>query len=148
MTGVDWRELLRNRWVWVAGGGGALLGLVVYLRRRGSSSSSTGGAEGVPSDAAGYTPAGLGGTANTTGSDIASQLSQYAAAQQAAFDQLRTDVTAQIAAIPTGAESGLPPASTYLPPVTVPTSSSTSARVAAKTAEKNRVQAYLLPQHF
>lgn len=91
----DLKKLAKDKKTWIVAGGAGLLGLVVFLRR----SSATGGAgDGAPGGTA-APPAGYyQGGGNTTGTDIASFLSSWAASDQAQrtdfYDQVKTTVDA------------------------------------------------------
>jgi hypothetical protein len=77
---VDWKKLVKDKRVWIAGGVAGALGLAVFLRR----GSATGGQGDAATPGTAAPPAGYyQGSGNTSGTDIAAFLSSWAQSNQA-----------------------------------------------------------------
>lgn len=125
---MNLNALLHDKRVAFAAAGG-LLGLFVYLRHRASSAStstsSTTSSNGlaVPTDASG----GLVGNADTTGSDLASQLGQLAQQQQSALDSFQQQLTSGLSGLTSGQTGSPSSPSTAVPTAGTPTTPATTA---------------------
>lgn len=120
---MDWRGLLRNRWVWLAGAGAAAVGGVAFLARRRSAGASGGsGDSSGAGETVGYTAGGV-GTFDSTATDVAAQLGQYSASLDRQFNEFRTDINEALAKLPTSTEAPVNPTT---PTPTTPTSTPTT----------------------
>lgn len=105
---MDWRSLLRNRWVWLAGAGAAGLGVVAYLRNRGKPAGAADAGSDNPAYASGAV-----GSFDSYGTDVASWLGHYSEALDRQFAEFKTDVLGQLAQLPNEGPIGLPSQGPY-----------------------------------
>jgi LysM domain len=95
---MNWRELIRNRWVQVGAAAAAGLGLVVLIRRRAGTGATAASSTSTPAPAAtGY--AGGPGTLDSTGTDVASWLGSYSGNLQTQLDQYQSQLTSALAGL-------------------------------------------------
>lgn len=102
---VNWKELLKDKRLWIGGGVAAALGLVVYVRRGAGGSGTPSGADaatGTPVGSAGYVQGG----ADTTGTDIASFLSSYQNSLTGQLGEFSGNLNDTLKAIQEGAAGG------------------------------------------
>lgn len=93
---MDWRALLHDRRVWLAGAVAAAgLGAVTFLRRRKTGAGyDTASPQGTAAGSIGY-PAGV----DTTGTDVASWLGNYSGSLQRQLDEYGKTLTDSLSAI-------------------------------------------------
>lgn len=112
---MDWQALLKDKRVWAGAAGAAGLGLVAYIRKLkttpATGQNSSGGTAATTAASSGT------GNADTTGTDIASFLSNYSGSLQGQLNDYGKQLTDTLSALQTGgittptAGTGTPPTS-------------------------------------